>query len=230
MVPLEAKRLPLSMMLSRAGWKSRKNMAIPFPNLAIAPQSTPDRLHLSHLLVLALASTLVACGSPAAQTESANGAQQAAAANTPLASPDVTGARWVASTNPQRILYGKPGEPAFIALACEQNGPQPHLRLTRFAPAPEGGKAIFAVDGNGYIARWKADAASAGDGYDWQSIVGLEDYKLNALLGPRSIEATVPGAGTVIINQNELPRQLIEQCRSFIAPPLAAARSLRPNR
>jgi len=218
-------------MLSLDGWRSRKNVATPSPSPATGPQFTPDHLRLSRPLMLALASTLAACGSPAAQTNSArsaDGAQHTAAVNTPLTSPDVTGARWIATTS-QHILYGKPGEPAFIALACEQNGPQPHLRLTRFAPAPKGGKAIFAVDGNGYIARWKADAAKAGDGYNWQSIVGLEEYKLNALLGLRSIEATVPGTGTVIINQNELPRQLIEQCRSFIAPPLAAARSLRPS-
>lgn len=183
---------------------------------------------LPRFLLLTGLLTLAACGSPAAQTKSANGAQQAAAANTPLPSPDVTGARWVASTTPQRILYGKPGQPPLIALACEQNGPQPYLRLTRFAPAPKDGKAVFAVDGNGYIARWKADAAKVGDSYNWQSIVALDEYKLGALLGPRSIEATVPGAGTVIINQNELPRQLIEQCRSFIAPPLAAARSRQP--
>lgn len=182
--------------------------------------------------MLALASTLAACGSPAAQTPDANigdRVRQASAVHKPLRSPDVTGAVWQPSTNSQRILYGKPGQPPLIALACEQNGPQPHLRLTRFAPAPAGGKAVFAVDGNGYIARWKADAAKAENGYNWQSIVGLDEYKLNALLGPRSIEATVPGTGTVIINQNELPRQLIEQCRSFIAPPLAAARSPQPT-
>lgn len=171
---------------------------------------------------------LAACSPSAADNIApSEPAAQQAAAEPPLPSPDVTGAVWQPATTPHRILYGKPGQPALIALACEQNGPQPHLRLTRFAPAPEGGKAVFAVDGNGYIARWKADAAKAENGYNWQSIVGLEEYKLNALLGPRSIEATVPGTGTVIINQNELPRQLIEQCRSFIAPPLAAARSPR---
>lgn len=174
--------------------------------------------------------TLAACSPSAADdiAPSERAAQQAVT-ELPLSSPDVTGARWVASTNPQRILYGKPDHPALIALACEQNGPQPHLRLTRFTPAPAGGKAVFAVDGNGYIARWKADAAQAEGGYNWQSIVRLDEYKLNALLGLRSIEATIPGAGTVIINQNDLPRQLIEQCRSFIAPPLAAARSPRPT-
>lgn len=137
----------------------------------------------------------------------------------PLPSPDVTGARWVLTNLPQQIVYGKPGEPPFIALACEQNGPRPHLRLTRLVAVPAGAKAVFTVDGNGYIARWKVDAAKADGGHNWQGIVDLDDYDLNALLGPRSIEATVPGAGTVIVNQNELPRQLIEQCRSFIALP-----------
>ena len=174
---------------------------------------------------------LAACSPPDAEAPAARASEveQVAIPFASLPSPDVTGARWVPTSLPQQIVYGKPGQPALIALACEQNGPQPHLRLTRFAPAPAGGKAVFAVDGNGYIARWKADAAKTADGFNWQSIVGLEEYKLGALLGPRSIEATVPGTGTVIINQNELPRQLIEQCRSFNAPPLTAVRSPRPS-
>lgn len=166
---------------------------------------------------------LAACSPPAADSYAARSEPSATLQDVlaPLLSPDVTGAQWVPSATPHRIVYGKPGEMPLLALACEQNGPQPYLRLTRFARAPEGGKAIFAVDGNGYIARWKADAAEIDGGYVWQSVVGLNEYKLNALLGLRSIEATIPGAGTVIINQNDLPRDLIETCRSFIAPPLA---------
>lgn len=166
---------------------------------------------------------LAACSPPAADgyaARSAGGAAQQAGL-APLPSPDVTGADWVPSTTPHRLVYGKPGEMPLLALACEQNGPVPHLTLTRFARAPEDGRAIFAVDGNGYIGRWKADAVEASGGHVWQAIIGLDEYKLNALLGDRSIEATVPGAGTVIVNQNGLPRQLIETCRGFIAPPLA---------
>ena len=169
---------------------------------------------------------LAACSPPATARYAARSdvqaqQQQPQSTFTPLPSPDVTGAQWVPSSTPHRIVYGKPGEMPLIALACEQNGPQAHLTLTRFALAPEDGKAVFAVDGNGYIGRWKADAAQASGGYVWQAVIGLDEYKLNALLGPRSIEASVPGAGTVIINQNELPRELVETCRSFTAPPLA---------
>lgn len=175
-------------------------------------------------MTLASLLLIAACGSPAAQTVDAEGdaASSSSIPFAPLPSPDVTGARWVLTNLPQQIVYGKPNEPPFIALACEQNGPQPHLRLTRLVAAPASAKAVFTVDGNGYIARWKVDAAKADGGHNWQGVVDLDDYDLNALLGPRSIEATVPGAGTVIVNQNELPRQLIEQCRSFIAPPRPA--------
>lgn len=172
---------------------------------------------------------LAACNPPATDTYVARSDRNTLAEliETPLASPDVTGAAWVPSTTPHRLVYGRPGEMPLLALACEQNGPVPHLTLTRFARAPENGQAIFAVDGNGYIGRWKADAVEASGGHVWQADIGLDEYKLNALLGDRSIEATVPGAGTVIINQNELPRQLIETCRGFIAPPLANERPRR---
>lgn len=170
---------------------------------------------------------LAACSPPAADAYAAPDGGPAEprqqARFTPLPSPDVTGALWAPSTTPDRILYGKPGETPLIALACEQNGPQAHLTLTRFARAPEGGKAVYAVDGNGYIGRFHADATEVGDAWLWQARIAPDEYKVQALKGPRSIEATVPGTGTVVINQNELPRELIERCEAFNSsqPPAA---------
>lgn len=119
------------------------------------------------------------------------------------------------TASPDRILYGLPGGQPFFALACEQNGPQARLVITRFAQAPPRGKAILAVDGNGYIGRWHADAVEQDDGWVWRTEVAPAEYKVNALKGLRSIEATIPGAGTVIINQNDLPRALIARCETF---------------
>ncbi len=163
---------------------------------------------------------LVSCDAGVAAVPPGAGADEPPHEGVPpaLASPDVTGARWATDASPHRIVYGKEGEAPLIALECVQNGPQPQLLLTRLAPAPAGGKAIFAVDGNGYIGRWHADAAEVNGERVWQSTIDLSEYKLPALTGPRFIEATVSGAGTVVIHQNELPRQLVETCRGFTVP------------
>ncbi|WP_228243382.1 hypothetical protein [Porphyrobacter sp. GA68] len=169
-------------------------------------------------MIAPLASALASCAPAAADAAAApeervslHTVQEPAAA--PF--PDVTGALWAVTASPDRILYAVPGEQPFFALACEQNGPEARLVITRFAPAPPRGKAILAMDGNGYIGRWHADAVEADDGWVWRTEVAPAEYKVNALKGLRSIEATIPGAGTVIINQNDLPRALIARCETF---------------
>lgn len=185
----------------------------------------PDRSPLRHLLLLGLL-PLAACAPSADATAAPEEVVQLQPAQPEPVTPpfpDVTGALWATTASPDRILYRKPGAEPFFALACEQNGPEAQLVITRFAPAPPGGKAVLAMDGNGYIGRWHADAAVVNGERVWRTKIAPDEFKVRALKGLRSIEATLPGAGTVVINQNDLPRQLIERCEAFNAaqPPAA---------
>ena len=68
---------------------------------------------------------LAACKPPAADgyVERVDLAQAGPFASEPLPSPDTTGALWAASDTPGRILFGLPGKPPLVALACSGNWP-----------------------------------------------------------------------------------------------------------
>lgn len=137
----------------------------------------------------------------------------------PILSPDTEGAIWAPSpANARRLLYGKPGQPPLFALECQQTSGGPVLAYTRFAPADAHAKAILALIGNGHVARLNIDAARAGRGWLWQGSEPAMGMELEALTGARSVEATVPGAGSLILNPSPLPGALIEACRALAAP------------
>ena len=46
-----------------------------------------------------------------------------------------------------------------------------------------------------------------------KGIMPIYEPGLDALTGGRSVEATVPGAGSVILNASPLPGELIDRCR-----------------
>lgn len=134
-------------------------------------------------------------------------------ASEPLPSPDTEGALWAESDRPGRILYGKPGETPLMALACEEGGDGARVHITRFAAADPEAKAILALIGNGHVARLHVDATWNGRAWLWEGYVGTDDPGLGALTGRHRVEATVPGAGSVILNPSARPRHLIEVCR-----------------
>ncbi len=137
-------------------------------------------------------------------------------------SPDTTGAGWQAD-GAQRIGFSLPGKPAWLTLACEQPDPAaaPNIRFIRHAPADPGAKALFAVIGNGRIARLKIDAIRDGKSWHWEGAVPVDDPRLDVLKGPNRIEATLPGAGTLKLNASSMPGQLLAECRRFLPPELA---------
>ena len=131
----------------------------------------------------------------------------------PLPSPDTENARWTVAPNGQAVAFGNPGARPFLSLACRVKDDPPTIRVIRHAEARPGEKALFPVLGNGTISRFKADAALEDNEWRWQAIVPAEDPLLEVFTGGREIEATLPGAGSVIIAGSRVPGEFIAWCR-----------------
>lgn len=132
----------------------------------------------------------------------------------PIDSPDTEGAIWAPAEKGARLLYGKPGERPLFAIECLDGAGEPMLGYTRFAKADPHAQAVLALIGNGHVARLKIDAAQVGDRWRWEGAIAASDQRLDVLTGAREVEATVPGAGSVILNPSALPGELVEQCRA----------------
>lgn len=167
---------------------------------------------------------LVACNPPAAEDYVARvGVAGREAPTLPIPSPDTEGAVWAPSAaNARRLVYGKPGQQVLFALECTGNPAAPTLTYTRFAAADPHAKAILALIGNGHVARLSIDATRAGPnapgGWLWQGVQPAESALFEGLTGGRQVEATVPGAGSLILNPSSLPGDLIQLCRAQVPP------------
>lgn len=160
---------------------------------------------------------LAACKPPAAEDYVARiGMAERGTPLPPILTPDTKGAGWAPSpANPQRLLYGKPGQPVLFALECTDGPAGPVLTYTRFAAADARAKAILALIGNGHVSRLKIDAVREGGRWLWRGSEPAESANFEGLTGARQIEATVPGAGSLILNPSQLPGELILRCRSL---------------
>ena len=134
-------------------------------------------------------------------------------AREPLASPDTDDARWTVARDGQAVAFGNAGERPFLSLACRVKDDPPTIRVIRHAEARPGEKALFPVIGNGTISRFKADAALEDDEWRWQAVVPADDALLEVFTGAREIEATLPGAGSLIISGSRFPGEFIAWCR-----------------
>ena len=135
----------------------------------------------------------------------------------PLASPDTEDAIW-AKPGPDRLLYGLPGQTPYLALACVDDRVQPMIEVTRYAATDPRAKALMALVGNGHISRLKVDAAWNEKAWIWRGAYSPENPQLEVLTGPRSVEVTIPGAGTLELNPSPLPGELVQRCRELAAP------------
>ena len=169
--------------------------------------------------VALLCCALLAACSPPATDQYAARDREVAQTDTvlpPIASPDTTNAVWAPTQGdaeaPERVVFGEPGTPPLFALACSENEDGPVIRLTRFNTVEDGAQALIAVIGNGHIARWKVDATPRGSRNVWEGDVPLEDEDLEMFAGPRRIEATVPGGGSLELPADPLPARLIARC------------------
>lgn len=132
----------------------------------------------------------------------------------PIDSPDTEGAIWADSSIEGRILYGIPGEPPLLALACTQVLGQPRIRIARYAPADDGAAAFAAFIGNGHIARIPIDATEIDGASIWLAEVPAIAPELEVLTGTREVSVTIPGAGRLVLNRSMRPGELIETCRA----------------
>lgn len=163
---------------------------------------------------------LAACNPPAAEDYVARvGVAGRDAPSPPMASPDTKGAIWApAPGKPMRLLYGKPGQPPLFALECGMRSGQAVLTYTRFAPADPHAKAILALIGNGHVARLNIDAQRSAGRWLWQGSEAAASPKFEGLTGARQVEATVPGAGSLILNPSPVPGELVLRCRALNPP------------
>lgn len=172
---------------------------------------------------------LAACNPPAAEDYVARvGAAGRDAPSPPIASPDTAGAVWAPSpANPQRLLYGKPGERVLFALECAEEAGTPVLIYARQQAADPHAKAVLALIGNGHVARLKIDAVQENPGADarwlWRGRAPAARAEFEGLTGARAVEATVPGAGSLVLNPNPLVGELIARCRAQARPAAPAS-------
>ena len=153
---------------------------------------------------------------PLSTWRTAEGQDSTTFASEPLPSPDTEGAIWAPSAEAGRIIYGIPGDPPLLSIACiERDGMSEALRITRLAPADEGAGALLAIIGNGAIGRIEVDATEIGSRTVWQGELAAADTAWEPLNGPRSLTVTVPGAGMVTVNSSTAPEQLLSECRSL---------------
>lgn len=166
--------------------------------------------NLPAMMILAL----TACKPPATDDMAARGAKpERVAPSAPIDSPDTENAVWADSRQPGRILYGNPGEPPLIALSCNREGATAEFQITRFVEADAEASALMAMIGNGHMARMPVEAEWNDRVWLWQGRYAADNPDLDVLSGPRQVELTIPGAGSVILNPSQRPGQLLDQCR-----------------
>ena len=132
----------------------------------------------------------------------------------PVQSPDTQGAAWAIGQS-GRLLYGKPGEAPLMALGCEDGT----LVYTRFERADADAKAVLALIGNGHVERLWVDAEQDGEAWLWRGRLPADDPRLEVLTGRNRVEATVPGAGSLVLNASHKPAEFITRCANAIAAP-----------
>lgn len=132
----------------------------------------------------------------------------------PLLSPDTEGASWTVTANAQAIEFGQLGAEPFLTLACDVREAPATLTIIRHVPARPGQKALFPVIGNGMISRFKVDAALRTGEWHWEGTVRASDPLLDVFTGPRELQATLPGGGSLMIAGSRIPGEFINWCRA----------------
>ena len=132
----------------------------------------------------------------------------------PVSSPDTEGAAWSVTSDAQAIEFGRPGALPLLTLACDLKKVPVQFRIVRHVTAQPGEKALLPVIGNGTISRFKVDAALAGSEWRWEGSLPPSDPSLDVFTGPRELEATLPGGGTLLIEGSRIPGEFVNWCRA----------------
>ena len=168
-----------------------------------------------HVLIVAALLAVTACDRAEAPIDGQRISLEAVRgeARQPLPSPNTENARWTVAPNGQAVAFGNAGKRPFLSLACRVKDDPPTIRVIRHVEARPGEKALFPVIGNGTTSRFKADAALDDGEWRWQASLPADDALLEVFTGPREIEATLPGAGTLKIGGSRIPGEFITWCR-----------------
>ena len=132
----------------------------------------------------------------------------------PLSSPDTAGAAWTVTKDAQAIDFVRPGAAPLLTLACDLRKTPAQLRIVRHVVARPGEKALLPVIGNGTISRFKVDATLAGGEWRWEGALAASDPSLDVFTGPRELEATLPGGGSLLIGGSRIPGEFVNWCRA----------------
>jgi len=132
----------------------------------------------------------------------------------PLNSPDTAGAAWSVTKDARAIDFGRPGATPLLTLACDLRKPPAQLRIVRHVAARPGEKALLPVIGNGTISRFKVDGTLAGGEWRWEGSLPASDPSLDVFTGPRELEATLPGGGSLLIGGSRIPGEFVNWCRA----------------
>ncbi len=160
--------------------------------------------------------TLAACSPSGSQQQEPLDSQRVALPSESMPSelpprqPD--GTVWQA-TGGDRIAFGVPDGSPLLTIAClHEDSPSAQLRFSRYTRAEAGAKALFAIEGNGHVARLPLDVVRAGDPGEWQGTVSAFDEAVQAIKGTEAITATLPGGGSLKLPVSNLPGALLDQC------------------
>lgn len=195
-------------------------------------------LHTGSLLAAALSATLALGGCTRGETRQVvenEGAparaypQRVQLAGMPLAADAAPvqpeGAQWRSA--PDGLHFGLAGQADLFAVACTHAADGTALlRVTRAARAEVGAKALFALIGNGRIARLPLDASRAGEAGEWQGLLPASDARLDVLRGGNRIEATLPGGGTLKLPASSELGRVLEACRANDRGPRGSAQAI----
>ena len=163
---------------------------------------------------------LAACGSgdgspaPVPEAQRVDLEQVRRAADDPVPSPNTTDAVWTVTDDGQTITFARPDSDPLISLGCLLRDDPPQVTIVRHLPARPGQSALLPVIGNGMISRFPVDAVLERGAWRWQGAFAADDPRLDAFTGPREIEATLPGGGTVQIGGSRVPGEFIRWCRA----------------
>lgn len=123
------------------------------------------------------------------------------------------GGEWRIAGN--TLQFGLPGQLPMLAMHCGRADDGAALiHFSRATRADVGAKALFALIGNGRIARLPVDAVRGGENGEWQGSLPARDPRLAVLEGGNRIEATLPGGGTLKLPASREPGRLLASCRA----------------
>lgn len=149
--------------------------------------------------------------------------------STPIVAPDTVGAIWAPGREGDRLIFGLPGQRPLMALECRTVGDRSEVTYIRYALADPHAQAMLALVGNGHVSRLKIDAQRVKSAWLWQGAVDAHAPELDVFTGPREVEATVPGAGSLKLNPSDLPGALIDRCRGLSASPAEPVQEDQPT-